>query len=283
VGKPDGIFGQKTEDAVEDFQEASDLLADGIFGKGTMAAYNAKVAPTSRFPLPVAPDPVDAPGPRRNKWVTIRCHIAANGLSSTTLRDDAAVSFKALLDDVAALGGKLTSAGGRRPLAKGGGKSQSKTSMHYIGRAHDMAMGAAMQNPLRDSAVVVRESPNNRRWVVWMRTSNPAVPEVTLQGVQCSTVNGKTILRTVPVTGRFFNFTELAAKHGWTGISARRSFFRGGSYSGAEWWHFQWEQGLVKGQTTFGSELLRLYTAAECKKLRWWDEVKDAVFGEEFN
>lgn len=287
VGNPDGIFGGKTEDAVEDFQEASDLLPDGIFGKGSMAAYNAKVAPEFRFAVAVQPDPPDLPPSQKNKWVTVPCHVGGGGFKTTTMRDDAAESFKALYDEVTKLGGKLTSAGGKRALSQGGGKAQSKTSMHYLGRAHDMALGAAMQNPLKDVAVVCRRSPDkpwgeDRKWVVWLRTDNPAVPEITLQGVRCSTVNKKTVLKEIPVTGRFFNFTELAAKHGWTGISGRKTFFKGGGYTSAEWWHFQWEQGLVKGQTTFGSELLRLYSPAQCKALKWWDEVKDAVFGDDF-
>jgi hypothetical protein len=140
-----------------------------------------------------------------------------------------------------------------------------------------------MQNPKKDPVVVVREDPATRKWVVWMRTSNPDVPVVTLQGVQCSTVNDKTVLKTVEVTDRFFNFTALALKFGWKGISGRRKFFRGGGYTSAEWWHFQWEQGLVPGQTTFGSELLRLYTPEQCTALRWWDDVKGAEFGEDFN
>ena len=288
VGTPDGAFGQKTEDAVEDFQDAADLTSDGIFGNGSMAAYNAKVAAEFKFAVVVPPDPVDVPADKKNKWVTVPCHVAGGGFSNTTLRNDAAVSFKALYDEVSALGGKLSSAGGKRPLSAGGGKAQSKTSMHYLGRAHDMALPAGMQNPLTDSLVICKKVPDapfgaDRHWIVWMRTDNPAVPVVTLQGVKCSTVSGKTVLTLVPVTGRFFNFTDLAAKHGWVGIGARKFFFQGGTFAGAEFWHFQWQEGLVKGMTTFGSELLRAVQAQECKALAWWDEVKDAVFGEDFN
>jgi Putative peptidoglycan binding domain len=288
VGTPDGVFGGKTEDAVEDFQDSVDLTSDGIFGNGSMAAYNAKVAADFQFAVVVQPDPPAVPEAGRNKWVTVPCHVAGGGFGNTTLRDDAAVTFKAMYDEVGALGGKLSSAGGKRPLSAGGGKAQSKTSMHYLGRAHDMALPAGMQNPLTDSAVVCKRDESlpfggDRHWTVWLRTDNPAVPEVTLQGVQCSTVSGKTQLKLVPVTGRFFNFTELAAKHGWVGIGGRKFFFQGGTYAGAEWWHFQWQEGLVQGQTTFGSELLRLYSPQECKALAWWDEVKDAVFGEDFN
>ena len=48
---------------------------------------------------------------------------------------------------------------------------------------------------------------------------------------------------------------------------------------GSEWWHMQWTKGLIKGESTFGEELLKVYTLAECKQFIYWEESKDAVFG----
>jgi hypothetical protein len=76
-----------------------------------------------------------------------------------------------------------------------------------------------------------------------------------------------------------FNFTEVAAKHGFVSISARKSFFEGGAYGGAEWWHFQWNKALTEGVSKFGEELLKVYSLNEAKKFVYWDEVKDNVFG----
>lgn len=288
-GTVDEIFGGATEEAAEDFQRDNGLVPDGVVGKGTLAAYNPQVGAEYQIHWAVAPDP--APPVRLSKWVTVPCHKHKDGFATTTLREDAAVAFTRLYAEVTALGGKLTSAGGKRPLNVGGGSAQSKTSLHYIGRAHDLSLSSGMQNPSLDPIVVCRRTPGDvtdRRWVLWMRTDNPAVPEVTLQGVRCRSVkNSKgayvTILDYIPVTGRFFNFTELAARYGWVPISGRRSFFKGGSYTSAEWWHFQWEEGLVKGESTFGAELLRLYPLSDAQKFKFWGEAKDAVWGEDFN
>ena len=76
-----------------------------------------------------------------------------------------------------------------------------------------------------------------------------------------------------------FNFTEVAAKHGFVSISARKSFFEGGAYGGAEWWHFQYNKALTEGVSKFGEELLKVYSLNEAKKFVYWDEVKDNVFG----
>lgn len=75
-----------------------------------------------------------------------------------------------------------------------------------------------------------------------------------------------------------FSITEIARKHGFEPIRARRSFFRGGSYLGAEWWHFQYEAALDSGVSTFGGELLKLYTASECSEFAHWNVSKNCVW-----
>ena len=85
-----------------------------------------------------------------------------------------------------------------------------------------------------------------------------------------------TVIKTKTITAKVINFTLLAMRHGFQPISARRSFFTGGPYAGAEWWHFQWETGLKQGVTTFGEELLKVYTKAEAKKFIYWEEAKDS-------
>lgn len=44
----------------------------------------------------------------------------------------------------------------------------------------------------------------------------------------------------------------------------------------------KWVTGLTSGVTTFGSELLRVYSQAECAKFLYWDEAKDAVYGDDW-
>ncbi|MFA6234852.1 MAG: hypothetical protein WC824_11840, partial [Bacteroidota bacterium] len=84
-----------------------------------------------------------------------------------------------------------------------------------------------------------------------------------------------------PTVAAVFNFTKLAKRFGWERISARPGFFKPGTSTAnaAEWWHFQWNQGLTVGVSTFGAELLRTYTLVQCQKLPQWNSVKDAVFG----
>jgi hypothetical protein len=149
-----------------------------------------------------------------------------------------------------------------------------------------------MQNLKTDAYIVVRDG-NSRRFTVWVKVMNPqapkaaSVPEVSLTA--CTVVTKKTTagkmytqLVYTPWKGQAFNLTALFAEHGFEPISGRKDFFSGGSYSGAEWWHFSWRVGMETGKTTFGSELLKVYSLAECKTFIYWDEVKEAVYGVEF-
>jgi len=160
-------------------------------------------------------------------------------------------------------------------LSAGGGAAQSATSLHYGGLAIDLSLDSGMNKP--DSLYVVVKGAEPRKWVVWMRCIADSVPTVSLNAVICSTVNGKTVLKEVPVTGKYVNFTALADKYGFKPISARKSFIAGGSYSGAEWWHFQCEAVLQPNLSTFGGELLKCYTEAEIKaNFRGnWEDAKD--------
>lgn len=288
-GSADGAFGGKTEDAVEAFQLKAGLLPDGIFGQGSLAAWNQLCAdkglPQYQFAVtaPVA-DPVDHG--QRLSWEKVPADPLAGGFSSLYLRQDAAKAYQALYDEVHALGGVISTAGGKRSLDSGAGPARSKTSSHYLGRAFDQATGFCMQNPEKDRYIAVRDE-GKRTFTVWCKTDNPAVPVVTLKACWCKTLKnaaGKkyTQLFYMDWTGRAINFTEIAAKHGFQRIAGRKFFFEGGSYDGAEQWHFQYEVGLVKGQTTYGSELLRVYDLATCQKFLYWGEVKDDIYGEDW-
>ena len=195
-----------------------------------------------------------------------------------TLRSDVAQSYNELYREVHILGGIVTSAGGKRPLASKANPSRSKKSMHYVGRAFDMALPTGMQNPSTDPYLI--ENAGNRQWTVWCKTENTDIPEQTIEAAYVVTrknSKGKkyTILKTREITARVFNFTEVAKAHGFRRISARRSFFKGGAYGGAEWWHFQWEDDLEPKKTTFGEELLKVYSLEKAKKFVYWNEAKN--------
>jgi hypothetical protein len=280
-GPIDGHYGQMTEDAVEEFQKKSKLYSDGRVGPSTAAAFNSALgSPKMELHLNLEPpheELVDSP--TKLKWIKCPADKFANrgGFTRVTLRSDTAKAYKELYEAVHALGGIITSAGGRRGLGGKASPSRSKKSMHYVGRAFDMALPTGMQNPSTDPYLI--ENAGGRKWTVWCKTDNPNVAEQTIEASYVVTKRnskGKkyTILKTKEITARVFNFTKLAKDHGFENISARRSFFRGGAYGGAEWWHFQWEEGLTPNKTTFGEELLKAYTLQKANQFIYWDEAK---------
>lgn len=52
---------------------------------------------------------------------------------------------------------------------------------------------------------------------------------------------------------------------------------------GAEWWHFQYDEGLKHGVTSFGSELLKLYEPAQLNKYAGIRSVLNKVYGTQWN
>jgi len=294
-GGADGLFGQKTEDALEDWQKSVDLYPDGRFGKGSLAAWNTYCTAQNHpeFLLPVAA-PVPEPAKLDHlNWVRVPADPLKGGYSKLTLREDTAAAYKEVLAEVHRLGGLLTTAGGQRDLLSKAGAARSTKSFHYTGRALDLALPTGMNNIQTDAYIVVRESPDNRKWTVWAKVMTPtapgaaSVPTVTLQACTVATkknTQGKnyTQVSYTPWTGQAFSLTALFAAHGFDRISGRKDFFKGGSYDGAEWWHFQWVTGLAVGYTTFGSELLRVYSLADCQKFIYWNDVHDCVYGDEW-
>lgn len=290
-GAADGLFGQKTEDALEAWQRAVRLYPDGIFGRGSLAQWNDYCQKKNRpeFVLPVDPAPSDPQEEGRLGWVQVPADPLKGGYKSLTLREDAAKAYQAVLAEVHRLGGVLTTAGGKRSLSSGAGPARSTKSFHYTGRALDLALPTGMQNIQTDAYIVVREG-DSRKFTIWAKVLDEKapgaanVPEVALTACTVVTkknTSGKSYTQLVytPWKGKAFNLTVLFAQQGFQPISGRKDFFAGGSYSGAEWWHFQWVTGLIAGKTTFGEELLKVYSLAECRGFLYWEEAKDAVYG----
>jgi len=283
LGTVDGAFGKNTESAVKDFQTKKGLTVDGIVGPKTLQEIDSALKAAGKDGAEFDDQPEEEPPVLKEpnvklSWVSCPADKVPgkDGFGSTVLRSDAAVAYKNLKAEVNALGGVLTSAGGRRALSSGAGPARSKTSMHYVGLAFDMSLATGLQNLEKDPYICVRV-PGTRKWTVWCKS--PTAKEVELDAVTCRTVKGKTILETKKIKVRAFNFTEVAARNGFANISARKSFFEGGSYSGSEWWHFQYNKALTEGVSKFGDEILKVYSLEQAKKFVYWDEVKDNVFG----
>jgi hypothetical protein len=266
---PDGDFGPKTEDAVEDFQEAHNLYADGIVGAVTWKAlrtYEKRVDNIARR-TPIA----KLAGPKKYK---------GEGYTSLRIRQDAGAAYQRVMDIVHDHGGYVTSSGGLRSLTAKVNPNRSATSLHYTGLALDLFLYSGMVSPHEDPFVVTRDPDDSRKFVVWVRCPDGAphvLDAVTYAKAPRNTGYPQVI---VPVRGNFLNFTELMKQEGFERISCRRSFLKWDKKNngGAEWWHFQWESPLIEGQTTFGDALLQIYPQEKLQGRPPW-KYRDRVWG----
>ncbi|MCP4595647.1 peptidoglycan-binding domain-containing protein [Neptuniibacter sp.] len=263
-GAIDGIFGDKTELAVIRFQEDHSLYADGIVGPNTWQALRAALeVHTDEQTLPSTPSVLQS-------WERVPADKFRDGYNRFFLRDDVAEAYLKVRERVIEAGGLITSSGARRSLTANVSASRSATSFHYTGRALDLFVGSGMQNTRNDPYVIVADG--GRYWRVYARAEGGEQMELNAV-TYGSRKNGRT------VTGKFIDLTNLFQEQGFERIKSRRSFFNGGTWLGAEWWHFQYENGLENGASTFGDELLKVYTEDQLKDTPPW-KYRDRVFGE---
>ncbi len=126
-----------------------------------------------------------------------------------------------------------------------------------------------MENRGRDPYIVSYDG--DRYWRVFARAE--AGDHMQIEAV---TYGSRNSARTI--SGRFIDLTALFEQHGFKRIRARRSFFTGGTWLGAEWWHFQYEKGLKKGSSSFGNELLKVYSEDQLRSTPPW-QYRSRIFG----
>ena len=164
-------------------------------------------------------------------------------------------------DEIRAAGSILTSAGGATNIKATSRGTKPPVNMHRAGLAIDMATSTGMRDPLTDPYVIVQDG--RRKFRVYGRASATAsgVQRLRLPGVKH--LNGRTALEIVNVEDVFVDITAIFEKYGFKRISSRRAFPGNGRNIDAEWWHYQYEQGLKRGVTTFGEMLSFMYSKKE--------------------
>ncbi len=267
-GPADGVFGSKTEDAVIEFQDAEGIYSDGIVGPQTQAMLEGALREWVTEQHSPGVESVES-SPDRLPFVRVPADAYRDGYDRFFLRTDVADAYMKVRDVVSAAGGRLTSSGARRSLTANVSPSRSATSFHYTGRALDLFVGSGMERPGSDPYVVAPDG--DRLWRVYARA-----PEG--QSMQLDVLTYGRRKKTRTVEGTFIDLTALFKEHGFERIRARKSFFNGGTWLGAEWWHFQYELGLEKGVSTFGGELLRVYSEETLRDTPPW-RFRDRVFG----
>lgn len=198
------------------------------------------------------------------------------GYESISLRQDAAEAYNAVRKIVTEKGGILTSSGTMRELNADVSEGRSPKSFHYIGLALDLYIYSGMQNTRKDPYIIQLESLEDRRFKVYVRCDPSRVEQITVSDV---VTDGDRCARDHrEVTGPFISLTELFINNGFQPVRARAYFFdRQDGYLGAEWWHFQYERALIPNVSTFGDELLKIYSLREVENTPPW-EYKKCVF-----
>jgi len=267
IGRVDGDFGDRTENAVEAFQTEYNLYADGIVGPNTWSklksAYQVHIDEQSQ------PNDDEESSSELLGWKRVPADKYKNGYDRFFLRSDVAEAYLRVRKKVLDAGGVLTSSGARRDLEAHVSASRSATSFHYSGRALDLFVGSGMENTRYNPYIITADG--DRYWRVYVRAEGG-------EEMELNALTYGSRKRAKKVRGKFLDLTKLFKEEGFERIKARRSFFSGGTWLGAEWWHFQYEKGLVKGSSTFGGELLKVYTQNQLEHTKPW-RYRNRIFG----
>lgn len=191
-----------------------------------------------------------------------------NWYADPRVREDVAANIVEVKKIANELGALLGSSGASRSLSAKVGPGRSATSFHYTSLALDLVVPSMMVNPDTDNHVIEFDPENNKRFIVWARSSKTS-GSVTKGGVtfevEHKTLNAILQKKGSPpavgtTTGYFVNITKLMRAHGLEGIGGTKNWYK--NCSGAsEAWHFDFRlnAGFTVGSTTFGMTLETMY------------------------
>ena len=257
VGGVDSWFWTQTDKSVRAFQTSQGLEPNGIADEALFTLLEGTVKPKI----------LDPP----NRVMSFPASPYGNGFENFHLRDDVGEAYKKVFDTITGMGGLLPSSGGIRSLKEKVSAGRSATSFHYTGRALDVNIYSALQKPDTDPLVVSLDSEMTAqpRWRVYARIDEG---ETMILSAATWTAKGLGFKKT---TGIFIDLSALFKEHGFSAIRARKGWEQ--DYLCLEWWHFQYEAGLIAGKSTFGEELRKIYTLSQLEASAPW-KFKDRIW-----
>jgi len=216
--------------------------------------------------------------------------LSPDELTDATLRTDVVRILNAVKQEVNSLGGLFLAGSGRRPPSRG------SRSFHPLGLALDFLNNvcATSTKPTEiDPYLITFDTslPDDRWWdegpgprvprepIVWAKSYLPETDARRIPNVK-TTIEQSLYYRShrsperpgylvnnEPISGYYFNLTEIMFKYGFDRIPMKAELWRLAPderrWGRFEWWHFQYVDGLAPCQTTYGELLQRVHDSSE--------------------
>ena len=210
--------------------------------------------------------------------------LSADEATDADLRTDVVRILNAVKQEVNSLGGLFLAGSGKRPPSRG------SRSFHPLGLAldfHNQVCATSRKPTEIDPYLITFDTsiPRDQWWdegpgppvpkepIVWAKSYNPprsllARGPITIQQPlyyrsRRSPERPGYFVSDEPISGYYFNLTEIMFKYGFDRIPMKRELWRlapdNRRWGRFEWWHFQYVDGLAPCQTTYGELLQRVW------------------------
>lgn len=191
----------------------------------------------------------------KEKFERVDADKYEEGFSALRVRSDFTDEYNMMKEEINKLGGIITSNGGVRDLEASQGEGRSSTSLHYLGRAIDLYTMTGMLYK-KSRYILTRDGGTDEEpyWKIYCRTSNEEIPIQKIDAYFWGSGNDPFV---TSIEDRFICITDIMEKYGWNRIASNEGWKD--EYMDVEWWHFQREDKLIDGETTFKDELSKIY------------------------